>query len=192
MTYAQAQAIVEFWFSPRVKPLWFRSTDAFDAEIRERWEVLWREEKAELGAISVPSLQQALTNKSAESLLAAVILLDQFPLNMFRGRAEAYATEQLAVCHSRAAITAQKDTGLNDAQRAFLYMPLMHSENMVDQDLAVEMYEKAGLQSNLRFARHHRGLVERFGRFPHRNRALGRQSTEAELAYLASKEAFRG
>jgi uncharacterized protein (DUF924 family) len=79
-----------------------------------------------------------------------------------------------------------------DKQKAFLYMPFMHSENLADQQRSIELFEKADLQDNLRFAHHHHDIVKRYGRFPHRNRILGRQSSQQELDYLASKEAFLG
>ena len=121
-----------------------------------------------------------------------VIILDQFPLNMFRGLAESFHGEAKAIEIAKYAIDQSFDDLLTDEQKAFLYLPLMHSENLVDQDLSVTLFEKAGLTENLRFAKHHREIVRRFGRFPHRNRILNRQSTEAELEYLASDEAFHG
>jgi uncharacterized protein (DUF924 family) len=111
---------------------------------------------------------------------------------MYRGCPEAFSTADAAVAISRRAITAGFDRELAPEQQAFLYMPLMHSEDIGDQDLAVDLFSTAGLEENLRFARHHREIVRRFGRFPHRNRILGRQSTAEEEAYLASKEAFLG
>jgi uncharacterized protein (DUF924 family) len=81
---------------------------------------------------------------------------------------------------------------LQAEQKAFLYMPFMHSEDIADQDLSVQLFEAAGLKENLRYAVHHRDIIRRFGRFPHRNKILGRPSTKAELEYLASKEAFHG
>lgn len=111
---------------------------------------------------------------------------------MFRDRPEAFASEAKAIDVSKAAIDERLDQALAGEQLAFLYMPLMHSEDLEDQDRSVALFEAAGLDDNLRFARHHRALIQRFGRFPHRNAILGRSSTQEELDYLASKAAFKG
>ena len=177
------QGIVAFWFSDAVRPLWFKSTPEFDTQLRERFESVW---------------QQAATGrldswaKSAEGALALVILLDQIPLNIYRGEARSFSTEAKAREIAGHAIDKGWDTTLPGEQKAFLYMPLMHSESLADQDRSVALYDAAGLEYNLKFAKHHRDIIRRFGRFPHRNEILGRQSTEAEEAYLASDEAFHG
>jgi len=180
---ASPQSIIAFWFSDPVKPLWFESTTDFDNLLRERFEMLW---------------QQATAGKldswveSAEGALALVILLDQIPLNIYRGEARSFSTEAKAREIAGYAIDKGWDKALPKEQKAFLYMPFMHSESLVDQDRSVALYEAAGLEYNLRFAKHHQDIVRRFGRFPHRDDILGRQSTEAEAAYLASDEAFHG
>lgn len=184
MTMSESpQSILEFWFSDKVQPLWFQSTPEFDAELRERFETVW---------------QQAAAGKldgwaeTPEGALALVILLDQIPLNIFRGDALCFSTEAKSRNITNLAVERKLDADLTDEQKAFLYMPLMHSESMDDQDKSVGLYEAAGLADNLKFAQHHRDIVRRFGRFPHRNKILGRQSTEAEQAYLESDEAFHG
>ncbi len=175
--------IIDFWFSPEVAPCWFDSTPELDRRIREEFESHWRSaNRGELdGWAGTP-----------EGALALCILLDQFPLNMFRGLPEAFSTEQQAVRVAKAAVEEGLDRRLPKAHLAFLYMPLMHSEFLADQDLSVSLFEAAGLENNAKFARHHRELIRRFGRFPHRNAILGRASTPEELAYLASPEAFTG
>jgi uncharacterized protein (DUF924 family) len=178
-----SQSIIDFWFSERVRPLWFNSTPEFDEELRKQYADLYQDAKAD---------KLKGWEDSAEGCLALVIILDQFPLNMFRGQPESFATEAKAVHVARQAVTQGLDMQLESQYRVFLYMPFMHSENMADQDLAVELFDKSGLSNNLRFAHHHRDIVRRFGRFPHRNVILGRQSTAQELAYLASDEAFHG
>jgi len=184
MTLSESpQSIVEFWFSDKVQPLWFQSTPEFDAELRDRFETVWQ--AAEQGRLDDWA-------ETPEGALALVILFDQIPLNIYRGDALCFATEAKSREISTLAIERSDDAQLTDDQKAFLYMPLMHSESMTDQDKAVALYEAAGLAGNLKFAQHHRDIVHRFGRFPHRNTILGRQSTEAELAYLDSNEAFRG
>ncbi|MGE3261660.1 MAG: DUF924 family protein [Bacteriovoracia bacterium] len=175
--------ILEFWFSPRVSKLWFNSTPEFDKELKDRFEPLLR--RAIAGELSD-------WKNSAAGALALAIVLDQFPLNMFRGKAESYATGHLAVAVAKDAIAHGFDSTLPKSQLAFLYMPLLHSESMADQNQSVELFEKAELKGNIAFAKHHREIVRRFGRFPHRNQALGRVSTPEETAYLASKEGFQG
>jgi uncharacterized protein (DUF924 family) len=124
--------------------------------------------------------------------LALVIVLDQLPLNMFRHQPESFAMEAAARRVAARAIARGFDSQLTDAQKTFLYLPYMHSEDLSDQDESVALYEKAGLEDSLNFARHHRELIRRFGRFPHRNAILGRESTAEENAYLNSAEAFLG
>ena len=130
--------------------------------------------------------------ESADGCLALVILFDQFPLNMYRGEARSFATEARSREVARAAIDRGFDRDMPAEQKCFLYMPFMHSENLQDQELALQLFDQPGLEDNMRFARHHHGIVAQFGRFPHRNEALGRSSTEAENEYLNSKEAFTG
>jgi uncharacterized protein (DUF924 family) len=175
--------ILAFWFDDSMRAAWFRSTPAIDDLIRVRFESLWQQ--AARGELDHWS-------QTAEGALALIIVLDQLPLNMFRGQAAAFATEARAIDVSKAAIAAGLDRELAGDRVAFLYMPLMHSEDPDDQDQAVERFAAAGLDDNLRFARHHRDLIRRFGRFPHRNAILGRTSTADELAYLASEQAFHG
>ena len=175
--------IIDFWFSEQVAKLWFDSTPKFDDELKQKYEQVYIEARD-------GKLDEWL--KTAEGCLALVILLDQFPLNMYRGKKESFATEQKSQAVTRHAVSQSFDTQLDDKKKAFLYMPLMHSEDIEDQELSVTLYEKAKLEKNIRFARHHRDLIRRFGRFPHRNRILGRQSTAEELEYLQSKEAFLG
>jgi uncharacterized protein (DUF924 family) len=111
---------------------------------------------------------------------------------MFRGRPEAFAADDQARQVALEAIARGFDQPLSGEQKAFLYLPLMHSEKMADQDRAVELYQRAGLEESLKWARHHQDLIRRFGRFPHRNAILDRESTPEEVAYLNSDEAFRG
>ena len=177
------QEILDFWFSDEVRKLWFNSTPEFDALLRERFEALWT--RASCGELD-GWLQ------SAAGCLALVIVLDQFPLNMFRGQAQSFASEAQSREVARVAIDKGFDQDLDPRARAFLYMPFMHSEVLADQQLALQLFAQPGLEDNLRFARHHHGIVEKFGRFPHRNKALGRESSEPEIEYLNSKEAFTG
>ena len=173
--------MLDFWFAPGMEKRWFRSTPALDGEIRERFEPLW--EAGRDGRL-------VDWEGSADGALALVILLDQFPLNMFRNRPESFSTEAAARAVAGRAIARGVDRQLEGPALAFLYLPFMHSEDLADQARSVQLFEAAGLTENLRFARHHRDIVARFGRFPHRNAILGRDSTGEELVWLASPEGF--
>ncbi len=175
--------ILEFWYSKRVRERWFASTLVFDGEVRESFEVLW--DSAVDGRLD----DWAAT---PEGTLALVIVLDQLPLNMFRGEAKSFATEARAIEIAREAIDKGFDKALAGDTVSFLYMALMHSEDMADQERSVRLFRQAGLEKNIAFAEHHHDIIRRFGRFPHRNEILGRQSTDAERAYLASEAAFTG
>lgn len=173
--------LLDYWFSEAMKSHWFASTPELDQSIRERFEALWQH--ARTGELDAWTATQ-------DGALALVIALDQLPLNMFRGRPESFSTEQRAVAVARQAIEAGFDRLLPAERLTFLYMPFMHSENLADQDRAVELFGATGLPTQ--WAEHHREIVRRFGRFPHRNAILGRASTSDELAYLASPQAFKG
>jgi len=175
--------ILQFWYSEPMNKHWFKSTSDIDALMRSRYEELWsRAAQGELDS----------WKESAEGCLALILLFDQFPLNMFRGEAKSFSTEALSIDISLYGIEQLFDQHLPQSQLSFFYMPLMHSELMEHQDLSVKMFEQAGLESNLRFAKHHRNIIEQFGRFPHRNSILQRQSTQAESDYLSSDNAFKG
>jgi len=187
MNSITAQELLDYWYSDDIKKAWFSSTADIDADIRQRYEKLW---------------QQATQGKlndwmnSAEGCLALIILLDQLPLNMFRGTKQSFSSEQQAVSVCYHAIKHRFDQDIiqqsGEDKIAFLYMPLMHSENIDDQNNAVKYFVATGLEGNIRFAKHHRTLIEKYGRFPHRNAILGRENTADEKEYLRSKEAFLG
>jgi uncharacterized protein (DUF924 family) len=174
---------LKFWFSEAVKPYHFRSTPEFDNLLKEKFLKLWEQAKEH---------QLDGWMESKEGCLALTIILDQFPLNMFRGQVESFSTEQQSREVATHAIRLGYDELLADDQCGFLYLPFMHSESLLDQDYSVALFEKAGMSENLKWAKHHREIVRRFGRFPHRNKILGRRSSSEELAYLNSDEAFLG
>lgn len=177
------EEILDFWFSPEMKKAWFNSTEALDKKIRSQYETTWK------AAIRGDYDEW---KDSAEGCLALSILFDQMPLNMFRGEVKSFSTEAMAIRVAKHAIDKGFDRYIDKDRLAFLYMPLMHSEKIADQELSVALFEKAGLEENLRFAKHHRDLIKKFGRFPHRNKILQRESTAEEKAYLNSKQAFTG
>jgi uncharacterized protein (DUF924 family) len=175
------ETVLDFWFSDSARPLWFNSTPVFDRQVQTRFESTWQQAR---------EARLTAWENTAQGALALVIVLDQFPLNMFRGKAVQFSTEAQARAVAERAITCGHDRQLPRPQLAFLFLPYMHSEALADQDRSVELFSAAGLDENLEFARGHREIVRRFGRFPHRNRLLGRESTLEEITWLASDEAF--
>ncbi len=166
-------AVAGFWRSAGPEA-WFRKDHAFDASFHARFEALhWRAARREL----------ASWLDSSEGALALMILLDQFPRNCFRGTGHMYATDSLARFYARQAVAAGRDRGVEDELRLFFYLPFSHSEDLSDQELAVKLGADLGEDARIH-AIGHRDIVARFGRFPHRNAILGRQSTPEELAFL--------
>lgn len=169
------QAILDYWRALGPQG-WFRKDEAVDREIGERFGKLHAEASAGL-----------LDHWRGEPgpCLALVIILDQFSRNMFRGDARAFAQDALALQIAREAIAAGFDRQVDPVLRSFLLMPFMHSESIVDQQRAVALFHALGAEG-LKYAIIHRDVIARFGRFPHRNAALGRHTTRAEEAFLAA------
>jgi len=175
--------ILEFWYSEPMNKHWFKSTPVLDEVIRQRYEVLWKQGL---------SGELAAWENNAPGCLALILLFDQFPLNMFRGKPESFSSEGRSIELTLQGIERGYDQQLPQSRLGFFYLPLMHSENLEHQVLSVLKFEQAGLKDNARFARHHQNIIKQFGRFPHRNAILGRASTQQELDYLNSKGAFKG
>ena len=175
--------IIDFWFTQSMQQYWFSSTPEIDAEIRDKYEEVWKQAK---------SNDYDEWVKTPDGCLALAIIFDQFPLNMYRGKPESFQTEQKAVEVSLLAIAKNFVNEIEKEKLSFLLMPLMHSEDINHQNLSVKLFKKHGLVENLEFAEHHRKIIEQFGRFPHRNEILGRKSTKLEKEYLNSKNAFKG
>jgi uncharacterized protein (DUF924 family) len=154
---------------------WYRLDDAFDAEVRRRYLDLWR--KAAAGELSS-------WETSDDGALALVIVLDQFPRNIFRGDARTYASDARAQEVANRTIERGVDARIDPNLREFLYLPLMHSEHLPDQLRCIELSRAAGHTESLKWAEHHADIIRRFGRFPHRNRLLGRATTPDEQAFL--------
>ncbi|KRR10419.1 hypothetical protein CQ12_10120 [Bradyrhizobium jicamae] len=154
---------------------WYKRDDAFDAEVRRRYLDLWQ--KAAAGELSS-------WETSDDGALALVIVLDQFPRNMFRGDAKTYASDARAREVVHRAIARGVDARIDGALREFLYLPFNHSEHLSDQLRCIELTRAAGNAENLKWAEHHADIIRRFGRFPHRNRLLGRTTTPEEQAFL--------
>lgn len=170
--------VLSFWLDEIGPSGWYKAEDALDQEIRDRFEAGWS------GAMEG---RHALWLTYASGSLAYIILLDQFPRNMFRGSAKAFSSDRFALAAAKQAIGKNWDMKIDEPARQFFYMPLMHSENLCDQDRCVRLMldrmpqEGAG---NLLHARAHREVIRKFGRFPYRNDALGRHSTQNELSYV--------
>jgi len=173
---AQAEAVIAFWLGEVPPEKRFAKDAALDRVIGDRFGAL-RDAVLAGGAEG--------WRETPERLLAAIILLDQFSRNLHRGTAEAFAADPLALALTHVAIERGWEERYTVDERQFLYMPLMHAEDAAMQALSVDRFEQLGKADALAFARDHRDVVVRFGRFPSRNAALGRSSTAAELDYLA-------
>jgi uncharacterized protein (DUF924 family) len=170
-----AQDVLDFWFTGNARdPRWFRKDEAFDLEIRARFLPLY--ELAAQGRL-------AAWLETPRECLALVIVLDQFPRNMFRGERRAFAADSLALQAARAIVSHGWDRTMSEAEKLFAYLPFEHSEALADQDLACELMKDFD-EEQLRYALRHREIIRRFGRFPHRNAALGRASTLEEIEFL--------
>jgi uncharacterized protein (DUF924 family) len=171
----RAEEVLRFWFQGVPNdPRWFRKDAAFDREIRDRFLPLY--EQAASGALS------AWRDAPAECL-ALVIVLDQFPRNIFRGEARAFAADALAREAASQILSRGWDRAMAPCERLFAYLPFEHSEQLADQDLACDLMKDFDAEQ-LDYALRHREIIRRFGRFPHRNAALGRASTREEIEFL--------
>lgn len=188
--HTDARQVLDFWFGPADDPghreprqAWFRKDPAFDAEISRRFGALV--ERALVGGID-----DWLTHPvEALPALARIIVLDQFTRNMFRGGARAFAGDGLALHTARAMVASGADRALTGVQRQFAYLPFEHAEDLSHQRTAVQLFQQLAVDEPARsdlveWAQRHLDVVARFGRFPHRNAALGRPSTDLELAFL--------
>jgi uncharacterized protein (DUF924 family) len=169
------EEVLTFWFEEIEPALWWKKDASFDALLIERFSALHaRACRCELYA----------WRSEPGGRLAEIIVLDQFSRNMFRDSALAFANDALALALSQEAVACGADAALSAVQKSFLYMPYMHSESLEIHEIAVELYAKEGLQNNLDFEIKHKNIIERFGRYPHRNAVLGRVSTSEEIEFL--------
>lgn len=174
-TDADAEDVLRFWFTELEPAQWWRVDPALDETLRLRYGALHAR------AAAVECFGWRATPRGR---LAEVIVLDQFSRNLFRGTARAFACDPLALGLAQEAVAHAADQALEPPLRAFLYMPYMHSESRAIHALAEPLFAAPGLEDNLRAERQHRAIIDRFGRYPHRNRALGRESTADEIAFL--------
>lgn len=170
-------ALLDFWFAEETKARWYKSTDAFDELCRQRF-----------GDLAAKAADDGLGDweRTAEGALALCLLLDQMPRNLFRGTPKAFATDPKAVAVATRAIEQGFDQALDLEKRKFLYLPFMHSEILAEQEQSIALSEKLDDDGTLRYAVDHADIIRRFGRFPHRNALLGRDSTPEESAFLAA------
>ena len=167
--------ILRFWFDELTPSDWFDATPEIDAQIRERFGELYEEQRGKVADDFLGSPNTAL---------AAILLFDQFPRNMFRDDARAFATDHLALQIARRLVESEGDHRLTDEQRQFAYMPFMHSEELDDQTRSLGLFTALGNDEATRFAKKHRDMIARFGRFPHRNEPLGRDTRPEEQAAI--------
>lgn len=175
---AWATEVLHFWLDELGEDHWFARNDAIDAQIRERFLPL--HERLVANHVSIATMPRPL--------LAGVIVLDQFSRNLFRGTARAFAADPSARRLSMLAIEQGFDRAMNEPERLFLYLPFEHSENREEQALAVELITRLGNEQWTRDAKAHQVIIDRFGRFPHRNAVLNRHSSAEEIAILETPE----
>ncbi len=175
MTLA-AEKVLSFWYSELEPKDWFRKSDEIDQQIRDRF-----------AALHAQACQGELWHwrESARGRLAEVIVLDQFSRNLYRDDARAWAADPMALVLAQEAVAGGHDQVLeHPMEKCFLYMPYMHSESALIHEQALVLFDQPGLEDNLGYERKHKVIVDRFGRYPHRNAVLGRASTPEELAFL--------
>lgn len=167
--------ILNFWFDPETKAHWFAQSDAFDQSLEQKFaETLQQAAAAELWS----------WRETIEGRLAEIIVLDQFSRNIYRNTPQAFAQDAMALSLAQEAIDQKLDQQLTQEQRSFLYMPFMHSESKKIHQTALRLFEDLGNAVNLEFEIKHKVIIDRFDRYPHRNKILGRTSTAEELHFL--------
>ena len=176
---ARPEDILAFWLDEVGPDGWYKQDEALDQEIRDRFLTAWEGQmQGRYGLwLTYPS-----------GTLAYIVLADQFPRNMFRGQGTAFASDRIALAAAKQAIHRGWDMRIDEPSRQFFYLPLMHSENLGDQDRCVRLMKErrpASGDSNLMHAKVHREVIRQFGRFPYRNDALSRKTTEAEKAFIS-------
>ena len=169
------QVIIDFWFDETEPAAWWRKDSVFDASIRQRFLSLHQ---------AAARCELSPWRDQPQGRLAEIIVLDQFSRNLYRDDARAFACDPLALALAQETVRAGLDRQLYPVMRAFVYMPFMHSESALIHQQAVDLFDQAGMESNLEFEYKHKAIIDRFGRYPHRNQVLGRESTPDELEFL--------
>lgn len=169
------QQILNFWFEEITPSQWWKKSEEFDQLIRDRFtEVHTKASRCELYD----------WRGTSKGRLAEIIVLDQFSRNMFRDRPEAFSNDQMALILAQEAVLLGVDQKLEEVERGFIYMPYMHSESLAIHAVVEQLYRDNGMEKSLEWEIKHKKIIERFGRYPHRNKILGRKSTEEELEFL--------
>lgn len=177
----EPSTILEFWFK-QIKPeQWFKKDSVVDNLIRTRFESIY--ERAKNGDLDH-------WRSTPEGRVAEIIVLDQFPRNMFRGTPAAFATDELALTRAQEAVSVGDDLKLDPPLRQFLYMPYMHSESPDVHSSAMYLFSKLGNKGNLEYEIEHKKIIDQFGRYPSRNEILGRESTPDEVEFLKTHKGF--
>lgn len=167
--------ILQFWYDAKTQPFWFSKSDGFDQTLSSKFgDTLKKAAQAELWS----------WRKTAEGRLAEIIVLDQFSRNIYRDTPQAFAQDSLALALAQETISLDLDKQLSPEQRSFLYMPFMHSESQLMHEFALKLFQRLGNPTNLEFEKKHKIIIDRFGRYPHRNQILGRESTAEEIQFL--------
>ena len=175
-TLPEYQSIIDFWFQEIEPPAWWKKDPDFDQLLQERF-----------GKVHAMATAGELSGwrETALGRLAEIIVLDQFSRNIFRDTQQAFACDGIALVLAQEAVSSGADNELTPGQRAFLYMPYMHSESPCIHKKAVDLFGAEGMSSgNLEFEMKHKAIIDRFGRYPHRNELFGRVSTDEEVAFL--------
>jgi uncharacterized protein (DUF924 family) len=169
------EAVLGFWFVENGPKQWFNKDTAFDAAIRDRFEAL---------VVQGSKGELSHWRASVRGALAEILVLDQFPRNLYRGDAPAFASDPVALDAAKEALENKIDQDVSESERTFLYLPFEHSEEASDQETSLRLFGSLEDKSLLEWAEKHQAIIDRFGRYPHRNAALGRPSTDEELAFL--------
>ncbi len=169
------QQVLQFWFEETVSSKWWSKDQQFDRLIAKRFSDLHQQAK---------QCELYTWRTSPEGRLAEILVLDQFSRNIYRNTPAAFASDPLALALAQEAVAGGNDTALSSIQRNFLYMPYMHSESRDIHEVGLILFEQNGLADSLDFESRHKAIIDRFGRYPHRNRILGRVSSAAEIKFL--------
>jgi uncharacterized protein (DUF924 family) len=170
-----AQKILNFWFNELTPKQWFAKSNELDTTIKKRF-------SHTLNAAANGELWH--WRETAHGRLAEVIVLDQLSRNVFRDKPQAFAQDSIALVLAQEAVVKGADKSLNASEKAFLYMPYMHSESRLIHEQAVQLFKQPGLETNYNFEVRHKEIIDQFGRYPHRNKILGRESTPEEKEFL--------
>lgn len=167
--------VIDFWFHELQPRDWWKKSDNLDTTIRKRF-----------GAVHSAAVRGELYDwrASPTGRLAEIIVIDQFSRNIYRDTPESFAYDVISVVLTQEAVAGGADTDLDGSRKSFLYMPLMHSESRRLHEVALRLFDQPGLENNLEFEKKHKAIIDRFGRYPHRNKILGRNSTAGEIAFL--------